>query len=133
MTSTLAPTIFWCTPKDRTIRSWFFAEQVNAVGIPGSQLRKYSFIGDLPGRDRSNAWFYIDDIAITNDIPVSETPFVAPGRRMLFVDMYDRYVARLYEKPGCAPVLAYEDFGLSSTDLSELAAVCRSSRTPSRH
>ena len=31
------------------------AEQVNAVGIPGSQLRKYSFIGDLPGRDRSNA------------------------------------------------------------------------------
>ena len=98
------------------------AEQVNAVGIPGSELRKYSFIGDLPGQDRSNAWFYIDDIAITNDIPVSEMPFVAPGRRMLFVDMYDRYVARLYEKPGCAPVLAYEDFGFSSTDLSELAA-----------
>jgi len=98
------------------------AEQVNAVGIPGSGLRKYSFIGDLPGRDRSNAWFYIDDIAITNDIPVSETPFVAPGRRMLFVDMYDRYLVRLYEKPGCAPVLAYADFGFASTDLSELAA-----------
>ena len=97
-------------------------EQVNAVGIPGSQLRKYSFIGDLPGRDASNAWFYIDDIAITNDIPVSETPMVAPGRRMLFVDMYDRYLARLYEKPGCAPVLGYEDFGFSSADLSELAA-----------
>ena len=98
------------------------AEQVNAVGIPGSQLRKYSFIGDLPGQDRSNAWFYIDDIAVTNDIPVSETPFVAPGRRMLFVDMYDRYLSRLYEKPGCAPLLAYEDFGFSSSDLSELAA-----------
>ena len=41
---------------------------------------------------------------------------------MLFIDLYDRYQARLYETPGCVPVLGFEDFGLSSTDLSELAA-----------
>ena len=102
------------------------ADQTNAVGIPGSQLWKYSFIGDIPrsalsdGSDLSDAWFYIDDILLTNDIPVSETPFVAPGRRTLFVDMYDKYQARLYEKPGCVPVLGYEDFGLAAPDLSEL-------------
>ena len=95
--------------------------QTNTVGIPGSSLRKYSFIGDLPGRDGSNAWFYVDDILVMNDRPVSESPFVAPGRRMLFVDLYDRYKASLYEKPRCVPVFGYEDFGLSSQDLQELA------------
>ena len=98
------------------------SDQTNAVGIPGSQLWKYSFIGDVPGTDHSDSWFYIDDILLTNDLPVSETPFVAPGRRMLFVDMYDKYQARLYEKPGCVPILGYEDFGLAAPDLSELAA-----------
>ena len=59
---------------------------------------------------------------LTNDIPVSETPLVAPGRRTLFVDMYDKFQVRLYERPGCVPILGYEDFGLAAPDLSELAA-----------
>ncbi len=97
-------------------------DQVNAVGIPGSSLRKYSFVGDPPGVEKSNAWYYVDDVLITNDVPVSESPFVAPGRRMLFVDIFDRYRARLYEQPGCVPVLGYEDFGFSASDLAELGA-----------
>jgi tetratricopeptide (TPR) repeat protein len=96
-------------------------DQVNAVGIPGSSLRKYSFVGDPPGLDQSNAWYYVDDILITSDVPVADTPFVAPGRRMLFVDLFDRYRAKLYEQPGCVPVLGYEDFGFSPSDLSELS------------
>lgn len=95
-------------------------DQINAVGIPGSSLRKYSFVADPPGIDQSNAWYYVDDILVTNDAPVSESPFVAPGRRMLFVDVFDRYRAQLYEEPGCVPVLGYEDFGFSASDLSEL-------------
>jgi tetratricopeptide (TPR) repeat protein len=97
-------------------------DQSNVLGIPGSQLRKYSFIGDVPGRDRSKAWFYVDDIVILNDVPVSESPFVAPGRRMLFVDIYNQYQKRLQERPGCVPALGYEDFDLSPADLAELGA-----------
>ncbi len=97
-------------------------EQTNVLGIPGSQVRKYSFIGDIPGHDRSKAWFYVDDIVITNDLPVSETPFVAPGRRMLFVDIHNYYQQQLYERPGCVPVLGYEDFDLSPADLAEMRA-----------
>ncbi|MGH9391897.1 MAG: hypothetical protein ACRD1Z_20025, partial [Vicinamibacteria bacterium] len=52
--------------------------------------------------------------------PVSETPFVAPGRRMLFVDIQNHYQKRLHERPGCVPVLRYDDFDLSPADLAEL-------------
>ena len=95
-------------------------DQANVLGIPGSEVRKYSFIGDIPGRDQSEAWFYVDDIVILNDVPVSETPFVAPGRRMLFVDIQNHYQQRLHERPGCVPVLRYDDFDLSPADLAEL-------------
>jgi len=97
-------------------------DQANVVGVAGSQLRKYSFIGDIPGRDQSNALFYVDDIVITNDVPVGETPFVAPGRRLLFVDLHDYYQKRLLARPSCVPVLGYEDFDLSSADLAEMRA-----------
>lgn len=96
--------------------------QANAVGIPGSGLRKYSFIGDIPGADGSNVRFYVDDVLVTSDVPVSETPFLAPGRRLLFVDLFDLYQAELMKKPGCVPVLELEDFGFSSADLGELGA-----------
>ncbi len=93
----------------------------NAVGIPGSKLRKFSFIGDPPGLDRSNVRFYVDDIIITADGPIHQTPFVAPGRRMLFVDLFDYWQSRLYKEPRCLPALDHGDFGISSTDLYTLA------------
>ena len=96
-------------------------DQPNAVGIPGSKLRKFSFIGDPPGLDRSNVRFYVDDVIVTADGPIYQASFVAPGRRMLFVDIYDYWQSRLYEEPRCLPALGHEDFGLSSTDLHTLA------------
>ena len=93
----------------------------NAVGIPGSKLRKFSFIGDPPGLDRSNVRFYVDDVIITADGPIHQTPFVAPGRRMLFVDLFDYWQSRLYKEPRCLPALDHGDFGISSTDLYTLA------------
>jgi len=96
-------------------------DQPNAVGIPGSKLRKFSFIGDPPGIDRSNVRLYVDDIIITADGPIHQTPFVAPGRRMLFVDLFDYWQSRLYKEPRCLPALDHEDFGISSTDLHTLA------------
>lgn len=96
--------------------------QPNAVGVPGSRLHKFSFIGDPPGRDTSNAVFYVEDILITTDRPVpAQGPFVAPGRRMLFVDLDEHYRQLLYERPGCLPAVGPEDFGLGDHDVNELA------------
>ena len=98
------------------------ADQPNAVGATGSRLHKFSFIGDIPGVDGSNADFFIDDIVISADRPVSQGPFVAPGRRMLFVDIWDYWRRQMYRAPGCPPVLDHGDFGLDAADLRALAA-----------
>lgn len=95
-------------------------DQPNATGTPGSMIHKFSFIGDVPWRDESNAHFFVDDITVSADRPVRQRPFVAPGRRMLFVDMWDHYRRRTYKKPGCPPVLGHDDFGLTARDLQGL-------------
>lgn len=97
------------------------AGQANPVGLAGSKIHKFSFIGDTPGRDRSKARFYVDDILVTADEPAHQGPFVAPGRRMMFVDLYDYYRSLLYERPKCLPVLEPEDLGFSSRDIEDLA------------
>jgi tetratricopeptide (TPR) repeat protein len=73
--------------------------------------------------DGSNAHFYLDDLDIRTDRPVRQGPFVAPGRRMLFVDLWDYYRKQMYERPGCPPVLDHADFGLIPRDLQALSRV----------
>ena len=98
----------------------------NPMGLKRSRIHKFSFIGDPPGQDGSNARFYVDDIVVRADHAVpAEGPFVAPGRRMLFVDVYRYYRSLLYEKPGCLPALGPEDFGLSGFDMHALAEAGR--------
>ncbi len=102
----------------------WLVDQPNAVGLPGSRLHKFSFIGDPPGRDTSNAVFYVEDIFISSDRPVpAQGQFVAPGRRMLFVDLDEYYRSLLYERPGCLPALAPDDFGFGDPDILELASL----------
>jgi hypothetical protein len=60
--------------------------QPTATGEPGSAVDKFSFIGDT-GEDVSRVVYYVDDILIGADAPVKLPPFVAPGRRRLFVEM----------------------------------------------
>jgi tetratricopeptide (TPR) repeat protein len=99
-------------------------DQPNAVGLPGSRLHKFSFIGDPPGRDTSNAVFYVEDILISSDRPVpAQGEFVAPGRRMLFVDLDEHYRSLLYERPRCLPALGPADFGFGDPDIGELASL----------
>lgn len=52
-----------------------------------SNLKKYSFIGDL--EDQGNADFYIDEFILRTDHADSPKPLIAPGRRSLFVDLWD--------------------------------------------
>lgn len=65
--------------------------QPNAASAPGSSVSKYSFVATPPGRDTSNVTYYIDDLTIwtgeKNEIP----PFVAPGRRKFFVEIFAKH------------------------------------------
>ena len=77
--------------------------QPNATARPGSAVDKFSFVGS-PLDDRSNVLYYVDDVVIGTDESVAEVPFVAPGRRKLFVDRFGEYQRLLRERPrACRP------------------------------
>jgi hypothetical protein len=61
-------------------------DQANAAHHPGSAVDKFSFVTD-PFTDLSKAVYYVDDIVIGADEALELPPFVAPGRRRLFVEM----------------------------------------------
>jgi hypothetical protein len=92
-------------------------DQSNPARQPRSALDKFSFVGS-PHVDRSNVVYYIDDVVIGTDESVAEVPFVAPGRRKLFVDLFGEYQRRLRERPRCLPVTSPEDLGLTPSDLT---------------
>jgi hypothetical protein len=74
-------------------------------------FHEFSFIGDVPGSDRSDAVIWVDDLLLVADRPVPRPgPFVAPGRRMLFVDLYRHYRELLLKHPGCPPPLGPADY-----------------------
>ncbi len=85
-------------------------EQENAVNEPGSTVNKFSFIGDLP--DKENASYYVDDIIISTDQNRLETEWVAPGRKKLFIDIWDDYHRQLYGMLQCIPGVEAKDFAI---------------------
>lgn len=94
--------------------------QANATRQPGSAVDKFSFVGS-PYGDRSNVVYYVDDVVIGTDQSVTQRPFVAPGRRKLFIDLFRDYQKMLGERPRCLPPSGPEDVGLTAADLSGLA------------
>ena len=92
--------------------------QKNAPGRPGSAVDKFSFVGS-PWVDTSNVVYYVDDIVIGTNEAVVQRPFVAPGRRKLFVDAFTEYRARESARPRCLPADP-EDFGLTYQDTAEI-------------
>jgi hypothetical protein len=105
--------------------------QPNAVGQPGSAVDKFSFVGS-PYNDRSNVVFYVDDVVIGSDQGIAKLPFVAPGRRKLFVDLFDYYRRQLQGRR-CLPAGGPEELGLEAGDgrervlgaLADWSAGCR--------
>jgi tetratricopeptide (TPR) repeat protein len=79
------------------------ASQPNATAHPGSAVQVFSFIGDT-GSDTSEVVYYVDDIVLSADRPVDLAPFVAPGRRKLFVDAWVDQKRMLASGPVCFPV-----------------------------
>lgn len=94
--------------------------QKNAPNQPGSAVDKFSFVGE-PFGDSSNVVYYVDDIVIGTSEAVVRRPFVAPGRRKLFIDAFAEYRARESARPRCLPGAGPEDFGLTSQDTAEVA------------
>ena len=93
--------------------------QPNTTRRPGSAVDKFSFVGS-PYGDTSNVVYYVDDVVIGTDASVTQIPFVAPGRRKLFVDLFAEYQRQLRERPRCLPLTSPDDVGLSSADLADL-------------
>jgi tetratricopeptide (TPR) repeat protein len=92
-------------------------DQPNPARQAGSALDKFSFVGS-PYGDRSNVVYYVDDVVIGTDESVTQLPFVAPGRRKLFVDLFGEYQRRLRERPRCLPLTGLDDLGLGTSDLA---------------
>jgi hypothetical protein len=93
-------------------------KQKNAVGQRASAVDKFSFIGDL--EDAGSVTYYVDDIVIGTDERIRQLPFVAPGRRKLFVDRFADAERRTRER-SCLPVLDPSDFGFTSADVAALS------------
>lgn len=84
----------------------------NAANQPGSTVDKFSFIGDL-WADESSVSYFVDDVSLSADTGNAPAPFVAPGRRKLFIDKWQERQRFLQAKLRCLPVSAPEDFALS--------------------
>jgi len=94
-------------------------DQPNAANVPGSSVDKFSFVGSVY-EDDSDVTYYVDDVIIGTDEKVVLTPFVAPGRRKLFVDRWRDAKSMMVRSPGCPPILSLADFGLQNGQISEL-------------
>lgn len=93
--------------------------QRNAPNQPGSEVDKFSFIGDA-GEDTSNVVYFVDDVIVGADETVTQLPFIAPGRRKLFVDSWNDCHKLASQKPNSLPVVALSDFGISHREAAAL-------------
>lgn len=89
--------------------------QPNATNAAGSAVDKFSFIGDT-GRDVSNTLYYVYDVVIGTDERIVQQPFVAPGRRKMFFDMWYAFQKKAKGKPVCLPAFHLREFGITPSD-----------------
>lgn len=92
----------------------------NAASQPASGVDKFSFIGDPA--DRSEAVYYVDDVRIAASDAGEPPPFVAPGRRKLFIDDWQALQRRKLGRPRCLPVVSLSDLGIDTARQQTLRA-----------
>ncbi|MGH9425572.1 MAG: hypothetical protein ACRD2L_04600, partial [Terriglobia bacterium] len=96
-------------------------QQANASNQPGSAVDKFSFIGDT-AEDRSNVTYYVDDVVIGIDEHIVQAPFVAPGRRKLFVDYWSDSQRNSRGKPVPLDIVDLSDLGVGPKEVESLKA-----------
>jgi hypothetical protein len=94
-------------------------EQRNAPNQPRSAVDKFSFIGDK-GEDTSNVAYYVDDVIVGIDEAIIQLPFVAPGRRKLFIDYWNESQRQHRGKPSPLEVMDLSDLGIRSKEIQSL-------------
>lgn len=87
-------------------------DQPNSANAPGSTVNMFSFVGSV-FEDDSNVTYYVDDVVLGTDEKVTLAPFVAPGRRKLFIDRWRETQVLMRKNAGCPPMLSFEDLGLT--------------------
>jgi len=93
--------------------------QPNAPMQTGSRVDKFSFIGDHD-TDASKVVYYVDDVLVGVDEAIIHQPFVAPGRRKLFVDYWNSAQQRRAARPGPLPVMSLGDLGIGAAETAAL-------------
>lgn len=96
-------------------------DQPNSANAPGSSVSMFSFVGSV-FEDDSNVTYYVDDVSLGTDEKVILGPFVAPGRRKLFIDRWRETKSLMLKNPGCPPAVSFEDFGLTEPSADDAAA-----------
>ena len=92
--------------------------QPNATATAASAVDKFSFVGSV-FEDDSNVTYYVDDVVLSTDEHIALGPFVAPGRRKLFIDRWREAKQMMKTSHGCPPILSLADFGLSGKERLE--------------
>jgi hypothetical protein len=90
-------------------------DQPNAASHAGSQVDKFSFIGDHD-TDASNVVYYVDDVLVGVDERIVQQPFVAPGRRKLFIDYWNSARRAQAAHPMPVPMMSLADLGIGSAE-----------------
>ncbi|MBK5290550.1 MAG: hypothetical protein JJE04_02515, partial [Acidobacteriia bacterium] len=93
--------------------------QPNAPSQPGSRVDKFSFIGDHD-TDASKVVYYVDDVLVGVDEAIVHQPFVAPGRRKLFVDYWNSAQRKRTAHPAPLPIMSLADLGIGSAETAAL-------------
>jgi len=94
------------------------SNQLTSANLKGSSLNQYSFIGDL--QDKFSAEYYVDEVRIEISNEKQLEPFVAPGRRKLFVDIWDDYHFEIHSNFQCIPSFSLIDFGFTDDGAYEM-------------
>jgi tetratricopeptide (TPR) repeat protein len=93
--------------------------QPNATSQPGSQVDKFSFIGDN-GTDTSKVVYYVDDVLVGVDEAIVHQSLVAPGRRKLFFDYWNSAQRARATHPAPRPILSLVDLGIGAAETAAL-------------
>jgi hypothetical protein len=96
------------------------SNQPNTPNQLHSSVDKFSFIGDLSHEDKSNVLYYVDDVVVATQTSMQPAPFVAPGRRKLFVDLYNEYQVFHGSRPQCLPIVTPADVGVGPPEIAAL-------------
>ena len=64
--------------------------------------------------------YYVDDVLVGVDEAIIQLPFVAPGRRKLFIDYWNESQTQLRSKPGPLEVMGLSDLGIRSKEIQSL-------------